>query len=130
MLCAIGVCTPYKLDKEACINEIKILRGQTTRSEVVYLHSKVFKVVVDFTAGVCKVQLETTVRIYPDEYYTLYLKISGAKTFKCVDSVPSAKGRDDTRFQFANTIFVRDDESNRTDILCGHIVDFYYIRDQ
>lgn len=129
-LCAIGVCTPYKLDKETTINEIKILRGQTTRSEVVYLHSKVFKIVVDFTTGVCRVPLEAMVKVYPDEYYTLYLKISGAKTFKCVDSLVSAKGRDDTRFQFANTVFVKDDESNRTDILCGPLVDFYYIREQ
>jgi hypothetical protein len=61
-LCAIGVCTPYKLDKETTINEIKILRGQTTRSEVVYLHSKVFKIVVDFTTGVCRVPLEAIIR--------------------------------------------------------------------
>jgi hypothetical protein len=126
---AIGVCTPYKLDKETVINEIKILRGQTTRSEVVYLHSKTFRVVVDFTNGVCKVPLETMVTICPDEFYTLYLKISGAKTFKCVDSLVSVKGRDDTKFTFANTTFVKDDESNRTDILCGPLVDFFYIRD-
>ena len=94
------------------------------------MHSKIFKVVVDFTAGVCKVPLETTVKIFPDEFYTLYLKISGAKTFKCVDSLANAKGRDDTKFTFANTNFVKDDESNRTDILCGPIVDFYYIKEQ
>ena len=126
-LTAIGVCTPYKLDKVTNINEIKILRGQTTRSEVVYLHSKTFGIVVDFNAGVMKVPLEATVKILPNEFYTLYLKISGAKTFKCVDSLVSAKGRDDTRFQFINTTFVKDDESNRTDILCGPLVDFYYV---
>lgn len=35
-------------------------------------------------------------------------------------------GRDGTVFTFSNTTFVAGDESNRTDVQCGPLVDFYY----
>ncbi len=70
---------------------------------------------------------ETIVKLDADTDYTIYLKISGAKTVKCVDSLTTVKARDGTTFQFSNTIFVQGDESNRTDVQCGPVVDFCYL---
>ena len=128
-LSGLGVSTPYKTDKETTIAEMKVLRGNTTRSEVIYLHSFPFRLEVDFASGVCKVPFETLVHIQPNTLHTVYLKMAGAKTFKCVDSFTSVTGRDNTQFTFSNAQFVQGDESNRTDIQCGPIVDFYYVMD-
>lgn len=126
-LTGIGVCTPYKLYKLTKINEMKVLKGNTTRSDVIYLHSNSVCLMADFVSGVNKVPFETIVRLEPESDYTIYLKISGAKTVKCVDSLITVKGRDGTNFQFSNTVFVQGDESNRTDVQCGPIVDFCYL---
>lgn len=127
-LTGIGVCTPYKNDKQVDIDEMKVIKGQGTRDEVSYLHSFPVEIQADFVDGVQHVAFETLVKLEPDVVYTLYLKLSGAKTFKCVDSQQIVEGRDSTRFHFFNTNFVKGDESNRTDVQCGPIADFYYVR--
>jgi hypothetical protein len=125
-LTAVGVCTPYKPDKVATITDLKLLKGGTSRSEVIYWHSNIALLYSDIVNGVAKICLETPVLVEPDHDYTLYLKIAGAKTFKCVDSAPAIRSRDGTSFRLKTTLFVKGDETNRTDVQCGPIVDFYY----
>ena len=127
LLTGVGVCTPYKNGKFTNVDEFKVLKGDTTRDEVVYLHSSPTSIPADFHSGVFQVKLETLVPLESNSSYTVYFKLSGAKTFKCVDSRQRVEGRDNTIFLFKNTQFVSGDESNRTDVQCGPIADFYYV---
>lgn len=129
VLTGIGLCTPFKMGKQTTVDEFKILLGETSRSEVVYLHSEPVSIGADLNSGVFQVKLEAAVRIEQNTVYTIYFKLSGAKTFKCVDSKPSVRSRDGTVFEFRNTRFVSNDESNRSDVLCGPIAEVYYAQD-
>ena len=76
---------------------------------MVYLHSYPVRLTADFAAGVTHVPFEALAKVEPNEFYTIYLKLSGAKTFKCVDSSHIVDGRDNTRFEFSNTTFLKGD---------------------
>lgn len=128
-LTGVALCTPFKIGKTIQVDEFKVLAGETSRSEVVYLHSEPTVVNADLDSGVFQVRLEAAVRLESNAVYTLYFKISGAKTFKCVDSMPTVRGRDGAVFEFRNTRFVSNDESNRSDMLCGPIAELYYVSD-
>jgi len=126
-LVGIGVSTPYKPQKLTTVDEMKILRGASTHSDVVYLHSFPVPVPANLGAGVQKISFETIVPIEREAKYTIYLKMSGSKTYKCVDALTQVVARDKTKFLFSNTVFVRGDESNRTDVQCGPIVELFYL---
>jgi hypothetical protein len=123
----IGVSTPYKLNKSTTVDELKILRGSSTHSDVIYLHSFPVQVTANLTTGIGKISFEAAVLLEREVKYTIYLKMSGSKTYKCVDAMATVVARDRTKFTFSNTAFARGDESNRTDVQCGPIVDLYYL---
>ena len=126
-LTAVGVCTPYKLNRTTFIKEFCLLKGGTTNSNAVYRHSQRVSMQYNPEVSTCKVNMETHVLLKRDSKYTVQFLIEGAHTYKCVDCLANVEGPDRTIWTFVNTLFSQNHQSNRCDTVCGPIADFYFM---
>ena len=74
-----------------------------------------------------KIVTEHPILIKKDVKYTAHFIIEGSHTYKCVDCLTNVEGANQCVWTFFNTIFAQNYQTNRCDIVCGPIADFYYI---
>ena len=126
-LTAVGVCTPYKLNRTTYIKEFLVLKGGNTNSACAYRHSQRVSMQYNSEFSTYKIPMESQVLIKRDKKYTVYFLIEGSHTYKCVDCIPNVEGPDRVIWTFVNSMFSQNHQSNRCDTVCGPIADFYFM---
>lgn len=126
-LTGVGLCTPYKPGRITYVKEFEVLKGGSTNSSSIYRHSQIVPIHNNPESSIFKVVMEKQVLIKKDSKYTVYFLNGGAHTYKCVDCVSVVEGPDRVMWTFVNSIFSPNHQSNRCDIVCGPIADFYFM---
>lgn len=127
LLTGIGFCRPFKPNGHIQTKMLKIAQGTSTSSPVLYNHP--FQSVVDSDPkeSVQKIDLSPPVMMKSGVQYTVVMKMDGNTSYKCVDCYRTMATQGDVNWTFSTTIFPPTDQSNRTDVVCGPIADFYYM---
>ena len=128
-LTAVGVCTPYKLNRKTVIKEFQVIKGASTGGGQLYRHSQRITMENSPENSIFKVTMEHCVKVKKDNKYTVYFMNEGHHTYKCVDCASSVEGPEKVVWTFLNSSFAQNHQSNRCDTVCGPIADFYYIVD-
>jgi hypothetical protein len=126
-LTGVGLCGPHKEGRCTFVKDFQVLQGATTKSTSIYRQELWVYLNYDADDSVVKISLDSPVHIRRDAKYTVYFKVDGDSTYKCVDCQESVTNPDGISFNFSNTTFVAGDLNNRSDVVCGPIADFYYI---
>lgn len=126
-LTGVGLCGPHREGRCTFVKDFQVLQGATTKATSIYRQELWVYLNYDNDDSVVKISLDSQVHIKRDAKYTVYFKIDGDSTYKCVDCQESVVNPDGVSFSFFNTTFVAGDLNNRSDVVCGPIADFYYI---
>ena len=126
-LTAIGFCTPHKPNRITKLLTLRILLGNmaTPTLPAMYTHPSVVEIPFLPDESVYKVVLSTKVQLRAGVTYTLAGQLEGDSTYKCVQCLKQVLG--DVIWSFSTAQFPTPDHTNRTDVDCGPIADFYYI---
>lgn len=126
-LTAVGFCIPHKPNRVTRLLSLKIVPGASVvaNQTTVYVHPQVVELLFSPDESVQKVVLSQRISLRAGCSYTLVGQLEGASTYKCVLCQKIMTGEVD--WTFATTTFPSMDHSNRTDVDCGPIADFYYV---
>lgn len=124
-LIGIGICTPYKTGGQISIKEFQILRGGNSNSQAAYKQNGNIIIKFNPEESVHRISIDEPVMIKSDAKYTVFLSVEGSHTYKCVDCYAQIEGQ--VTWKFFNTNFTPNHQTNRCDITCGPIADFYYV---
>lgn len=124
-LVGVGICGPYKAGGQIIVKELQILRGNSSNSPSLYRNSEPIYIKYDAEESVHRIRIDDPVFIKSETKYTVVFVIDGSNSFKCVDCL--AVVEKEITWRFFNTNFSQNHNSNRCDITCGPIADFYYL---
>ncbi|CAG9312619.1 unnamed protein product [Blepharisma stoltei] len=127
MLTGVGICMPYKFGGLTQVKDFQVLKGNSSASAVAYKHPHKFSMQFSPDESVFKVSMERPVNLVKGNKYTVMFCIEGSHTFKCVDCMQIVVGPGNVNWEFENTVFAQNHQSNRCDTVCGPIADFYYV---
>jgi len=127
LLTGIGFCRPCKSTGTTLTKLLKVSQGTSTSSSPVYTHQSPTVLVSDPRESVQKVVLSPPVALKSGVHYTVVVKLDGSTTYKCVDCYKTLATEGEVGWTFSTALFPPTDQSNRTDVVCGPIADFYYM---
>lgn len=127
LLTGIGFCRPCKVNGSLLTKVLKVVQGPSTSSSAVYTHSQPTVLAADPRESVQKIVLSPPVALKSGVQYTVVMKLDGSTTYKCVDCYKTLVTEGEVGWTFSTTLFPPTDQSNRTDVVCGPIADFYYM---
>ena len=123
----IGFCRPCKANGTIVTKVLKLAQGTSTSSTVLYTHPSESAVAYDPRESVQKIALCPPVPLKTGVTYTILMKMEGSASYKCVDCYKTMVSEGEVKWAFSTTLFPPTDQSNRTDVVCGPIADFYYM---
>lgn len=124
-LVGVGICGPYKSGGQIIIKEFQVLKGNSSNSPTLYRNSEPIIIKYDPEESVHRIRIEDPIFIKKESKYTVIFVIEGSHTFKCVDCL--AVVEKEATWKFFNTNFSQSHHTNRCDVTCGPIADFYYL---
>lgn len=127
LLTGVGFCRPCKPNGRILTKVLKVVQGTTTGGTVVYTHPVQSVIESDARDSVQKISLSPPVLLKGRATYTLTMKMDGSASYKCVDCTRSLLTEGEVTWTLATSVFPPTDQSNRTDVVCGPIADFYYM---
>lgn len=127
-LTAIGVCIPHKPERVTKLLSLRIIPGNAVVPTLpaLYTHPAVEALNHVPDESVSKILLSTKVQLRGGMTYTMAAQLEGASTYKCVQCLKQV-AIDGVSWVFSTSQFPVIEQSNRTDVDCGPIADFYFI---